>query len=76
VNDLDAHQGTLAPQFPKPTKPPLETHNGLAQVGRSSFESTQVAVAKWLSKFQQLAHGTVEKIMLKQGRVLKLGTFA
>jgi hypothetical protein len=49
----------------------VETHDGLAQVGRSSFESTQVAVAKnavefsakWLLK-------RLRKTMLKQGRVL------
>jgi hypothetical protein len=32
--------------------PTLETHDGLAQLERSSFESTEVAVAKTLSNFQ------------------------
>jgi hypothetical protein len=35
-----------------PIEAPLETHDGLTQVERLSFESTEVAVAKTLLNFQ------------------------
>jgi hypothetical protein len=37
-----------------PAQAPLGTHDGLSQVERSSFESTEVAVAKTLSNFQPI----------------------
>ena len=53
MHDLGVHKGT-----PYLSPPTAETHDGF--IGRSSFESTEVAVAKTLSNFQ-LALETVEK---------------